>query len=142
MSAPQRIQRRRTKGWRMPEGAKYVGRGTKWGNPFVVGKTQVRIPALDGAEWEHEDRLHKVSGQKNFFCTGTDERGMPVGIWHQVEDATPEQCVELYRRRWIHLADLDALRAELAGLDLACWCPLDRPCHADVLLTLANGGES
>lgn len=27
---------------------------------------------------------------------------------------------------------------ELAGLDLACWCPLDQPCHADVLLRLAN----
>lgn len=27
---------------------------------------------------------------------------------------------------------------ELAGKDLACWCPLDQPCHADVLLELAN----
>ena len=30
------------------------------------------------------------------------------------------------------------LRHELAGYDLACWCPLDQPCHADVLLELAN----
>jgi hypothetical protein len=29
-------------------------------------------------------------------------------------------------------------RGDLAGWDLACWCPLDRPCHADVLLRLAN----
>ena len=28
---------------------------------------------------------------------------------------------------------------ELRGRDLACWCPLDRPCHGDVLLELANG---
>ncbi|WP_040175876.1 DUF4326 domain-containing protein [Phaeobacter piscinae] len=27
---------------------------------------------------------------------------------------------------------------ELRGRDLACWCPLDQPCHADVLLKLAN----
>ena len=27
---------------------------------------------------------------------------------------------------------------ELAGRDLACWCPLDEPCHADVLLAVAN----
>ena len=27
---------------------------------------------------------------------------------------------------------------ELRGKDLACWCPLDQPCHADVLLDLAN----
>jgi hypothetical protein len=33
---PKRIQRRREKGWRMPEGAVYVGRPTKWGNPFRV----------------------------------------------------------------------------------------------------------
>jgi hypothetical protein len=29
-------------------------------------------------------------------------------------------------------------RAELRGLDLACWCPLDGPCHADLLLEIAN----
>lgn len=27
---------------------------------------------------------------------------------------------------------------ELRGKDLACWCPLDQPCHADVLLEIAN----
>jgi Domain of unknown function (DUF4326) len=26
----------------------------------------------------------------------------------------------------------------LTGRDLACWCPLDQPCHADVLLKRAN----
>jgi hypothetical protein len=31
-----RIQRRRTAGWRMPAGAVYVGRPTRWGNPVVV----------------------------------------------------------------------------------------------------------
>ncbi len=31
------------------------------------------------------------------------------------------------------------IRAELRGKDLACWCPLDQPCHADVLLEIANG---
>ena len=33
---------------------------------------------------------------------------------------------------------LDEIRAALGGRDLACWCPLDKPCHADVLLRLAN----
>ena len=28
--------------------------------------------------------------------------------------------------------------AALIGKDLACWCPLDQSCHADVLLKLAN----
>jgi hypothetical protein len=30
------------------------------------------------------------------------------------------------------------VRRELAGKNLACWCALDKPCHADVLLELAN----
>lgn len=33
---------------------------------------------------------------------------------------------------------VDDVRSELAGHDLACWCPLDRPCHGDVLLEVAN----
>lgn len=56
---------------------------------------------------------------------------------------TPEQAVAHYR----HLMTQDTrraaidraiIRAELAGKDLACWCSLDQPCHADVLLELAN----
>lgn len=35
---PRRIQRRRTKGSRIPDGAIYVGRPSYWGNPFVVGR--------------------------------------------------------------------------------------------------------
>lgn len=31
-----------------------------------------------------------------------------------------------------------APRAELRGKNLACFCPLDQPCHADVLLEIAN----
>ncbi|MGO8055976.1 DUF4326 domain-containing protein, partial [Rhizobium leguminosarum] len=30
------------------------------------------------------------------------------------------------------------VRHELRGKNLACWCPLDQPCHADVLLEIAN----
>lgn len=33
---PKRIQRKRTKGWKMPESAVYIGRPSKWGNPYVV----------------------------------------------------------------------------------------------------------
>lgn len=38
MTAPRRIQRLRTKGWRIPEGAVHVGRPTKWGNRFKLAK--------------------------------------------------------------------------------------------------------
>ncbi len=33
---------------------------------------------------------------------------------------------------------VEDVRRELRGRDLACYCPLDGPCHADVLLAVAN----
>ncbi|MBN9097577.1 MAG: DUF4326 domain-containing protein [Pseudonocardia sp.] len=54
-------------------------------------------------------------------------------------DGSRAEIVARYRT---HLLDdpelLARARAELAGRDLACWCPLDGPCHADVLLELVN----
>src|SRR5690348_9141001 len=120
---PVRIQRKRTKGWRMPEGAVYVGRGSALGNPFAVyahckgamGDWGVRdtgrfqLPMTHGwtrkGAHEHAVRLYRVELDKAY----------PVGTTAR------------------HL-----LVMELAGKDLACWCPLDMPCHADVLLEIAN----
>jgi hypothetical protein len=115
MSAPKRIQRRRSKGWQMPEGAVYVGRPSKWGNPWRIGQRDAVF--MNGA--------------------GVPERFTGLRL-------SPTQAVDLYRRaagegvlRW-QPSEL----AELAGRDLACWCPPDQPCHADVLLAIANGGQT
>jgi hypothetical protein len=35
---PHRVQVRRVKGWRMPADTVFVGRGTKWGNPWRVAR--------------------------------------------------------------------------------------------------------
>ncbi len=35
-----------------------------------------------------------------------------------------------------------ATRDQLAGRDLACWCSPEKPCHADVLLRVANTVEA
>jgi hypothetical protein len=35
---PKRIQRRRTRGWKMPADAVYVGRPTRWGNPYPIAE--------------------------------------------------------------------------------------------------------
>lgn len=96
---PRRIQRRRTKGWRMPEGAVYVGRPTRWGNPIRVG-------------------FHS---------------GPPI---HHI---TRRQAVEMYRA-WLDnsIMPKQQVADELRGRDLVCWCPLHEPCHADVLLEVAN----
>lgn len=105
MSAPKRIQLRRTKGWRKPEGAVNVARPTKWGNPYRVGD------------------IHPET-------------------W---EERTAEEAVALYRHsieQWWPEEFAADVRRELRGKDLACWCRLDQPCHADVLLELANAGLS
>ena len=53
----------------------------------------------------------------------------------------PRDAVALYRT-WLEHTLAGAWRLmrlhELRGKDLACWCPLDQPCHADVILELAN----
>ena len=36
---------------------------------------------------------------------------------------------------------VEQVRRELRGKNLACWCPLDEPCHADVLLEVANANR-
>lgn len=132
--SPVRVQRKRTKGWRMPENTVYVGRGSKWGNPYKVGE---RYPGIYLA----------VAGPRGFRLALA---GLP-----KVRDR--EDAV--YRFRWLlrpveNRADLPAyptpaqVRAELVGKNLACWCPLTDaqgnhvPCHADVLLEIANPKEN
>ena len=41
-------------------------------------------------------------------------------------------------RQWLPSQPLYLDLPELTGHDLMCFCPLDQPCHADVLLELAN----
>ena len=153
---PQRVQRRRTKGWRMPENTVYVGRGSKWGNPYVIGEAQLRFPRQNGTEfWEFEGRLHKRSGEKHAFHHGDytlreDGSKLYRVTWHDVRDATRQECVSMFREyvtgdldmiEFRHQSQVDAIRAELAGKNLACWCKEGDPCHADVLLELANGAS-
>ena len=65
--------------------------------------------------------------------------GQPVAVCFSAE-----QAVDAYARL-LQTRNMAAFRAdvrrELGGKDLACWCPLDQPCHADVLLEIANAGE-
>lgn len=66
------------------------------------------------------------------------------------KDGTREECIEKYQRfvsgkSATAREDVLASRkfvaehvGDLKGKNLACWCPMDGPCHADVLLDLAN----
>jgi len=55
------------------------------------------------------------------------------------EDGTAEECLRKYSLLIRQTAFVDVFRlVELRGKDLACWCKPGNPCHADVLLELAN----
>ncbi|MFE1362605.1 DUF4326 domain-containing protein [Streptomyces harbinensis] len=119
MSAPARIQRRRNKGWRKPEGAVYVGRGSRWGNPFVIGE-------------DAYDRAHAADLYREWLENNSYEVHAP--------GTTSQQRRDLDALRDSIIRDAPAL---LCGRDLMCWCPLPEPgqpdhCHAAVLLELAN----
>ena len=103
---PKRIQRKRTKGWKMPEGAVCVTRPGRWGNPFIVSPK-----ATPGAR----------SGCF-YICVPTVDDA--VACFREMMSQSPERTA-------------DAI-SELRGKDLACFCSLGEPCHADVLLEIAN----
>lgn len=123
---PRRIRLSRQRGWRKPEGAVVVARPTRWGNPFRMVRTDCSI---GGMCWTVTD------GTLTHDCLDTERHAREV-------------AVELYDLHTgpmgNHELDLDEVCAALAGHDLACWCPLvdsegnRMPCHADVLLAIAN----
>lgn len=55
-----------------------------------------------------------------------------------------KRAIEDYPKTGLWLDFDPASKRELSSLrgkNLACWCPLDKPCHADVLLELANAPD-
>lgn len=111
---PKRITLSRAKGWKMPPNTVKVDRSTKWGNPFAVSDARA-------AGYKGSDRDLAA------MCVGT------FRSWLKRHEGP----VEVQRRE----AVLTAL-PELRGKNLACWCKPGEPCHADVLLELANAEPS
>lgn len=142
---PQRIQRKRVKGWRMPEGAVYVGRSTKWGNPFGPGTSSnlVRIPAVHYPDrpWEYEGRISAPGFLHPYW---KPDRTIVHCTSYAMTREQAVVCFEAYTRGggwpldWKTRFDIEAAREELRGKDLVCWCSPNQPCHADVLLRIAN----
>jgi hypothetical protein len=135
----------------MPEGAVSVARPTIWGNPFGFRQHTglVRVPAaLGDGDWEYEGRISADGARHDYHHP--DGR---ITICH-IRYMTRAEIVETYRRaltgdltpamrsalpsgRWLRVT-VDDVRRELAGRGLACWCKPGQPCHADVLLEVAN----
>ncbi|MBE4761709.1 DUF4326 domain-containing protein [Streptomyces caniscabiei] len=116
MTKPARIQRRRTKGWRLDRaadpirGGVIVSRPSRFGNPCKVGLMQ---------EMGYEDPHAAAADNFRIWLAGSRA------------DAPTD---EADRRRERILVDLPLLR----GKDLACTCAYGKACHADELLRRAN----
>jgi hypothetical protein len=107
---PVRIQLSRTKGWRMPENTVKVDGSTKWGSPFFP-------------------TMLLASGSRRGL-----KQGEPIGATGAVEAFRTLMATNMRKEP----AKTVALLEQLRGKNLACWCKPGQPCHADVLLELAN----
>lgn len=125
---PRRIQRRRTKGWRLtdattsPLGAVTVSRPSRFGNPARIVRADHGLTVRWG------------------------NNGPSVGTWPADGLDARQYATELYTS-WINAPEQRALRALacelLPGRDLACWCPLPAEgkldhCHAAVQIAFVN----
>jgi hypothetical protein len=128
MDAPRRIQLSRAKGWRMPENTVKVDRSTRWGNSWRVGEkmldrsTNEYRPCLTAEDCVEAFR-NAVDWDPNrttYLCTNDDVIEVSGGY---------DDLIHVNQR---------SIRRFLAGKNLACWCARGAPCHADVLLEIAN----
>lgn len=109
MTQPIRIQRKRIKGWKMPPNTVSVCRPGAWGNPHKVGVSLARNLRPDGS---HDGTYRYMTAQD---AVDAFRRDLPYWIEHKM------------------IPPLSMLK----GKHLACFCALDEPCHADVLLEFA-----
>jgi hypothetical protein len=93
----------------MPPNTVKVCRPGKWGNPFHVADV---IDHYDGDK-----------AKANADCVRSYRRWIEDGTNYCSDDAPPS---------------IEEIQAALRGKNLACWCALDAPCHADVLIHWAN----
>lgn len=130
---PVRVQRKRSKGWKMPENTVYVGRPTKWGNPFKLVGDTVYIDA---------SHRRKVLNKWVYLCQGDVEKVvrlykcvvtgfMQIGDYGIEIDSLKDISV------WVkHFRSQEF--SILKGKNLACFCPITCSCHADILLEIVN----
>ena len=93
----------------MPENTKYVGRPTRWGNPFLVEDL--------GAE-ESVKRFRDCL-LSNVMCYNYFDQN--------------EANIQFERFKW-----MSENLGQLRNMDLACFCSIYSPCHADVLIDMLH----
>ena len=122
---PKRLQRKRSDYWSCHPGAVYVGRPTKWGNPYrvVPCKCQPHCGHFLTVWWD------SIRGEQRALAP-CETYGYAVA-----------RAIDQYRNDLLSgglRGTVTMGERELAGKDLICWCKLDAPCHADVLLEVFN----
>lgn len=131
MSVPVRIQRQRTKGWRMPEGAVYVGRPTIFGNPWSM-QDAAHIEPERRRAWlvaRYREELEHGGLMSDWSAVVSEKRWEEMdALWSSLPDEAGSDGCRSIKPLFRHL-----LRNATA---LACWCPVSEPCHADVLIEL------
>ncbi|MDU7524165.1 MAG: DUF4326 domain-containing protein [Roseomonas mucosa] len=113
---PLRLQRKRTKGFRLPPGTVVATRPTMLGNPFT-----------------HPDPAQAVEAYRRLIQGGTQSFEIQPGGLGIARNANPKT---------LHWSYPDWIKENLPGLRgrrMACFCGLSQPCHVDVLLEKANG---
>lgn len=140
MATPVRIQRRRVKGWRMPENTVSVTRPGPFGNPFDLRRAEHCWTAL--AHGFRADPAGRREASVWLFCQwilhgkAVETRGNGIYI---EKDGVSEPVAVSPVIAATAPPSIERIKAELRGRNLACWCRLDLACHADVLLEIANG---
>lgn len=117
---PIRVQRKRTKGWRNPPNTVYVGRGTKFGNPFRL--------SADGTI-----EAYTTIGGWETWSFGNGFKASDIVTLY--EDWVKGE----FRNTLLPLPPKPSdILLSLRGKNLSCFCSLSAPCHADVLLKMAK----
>ncbi|WP_282847187.1 DUF4326 domain-containing protein [Microbacterium oxydans] len=126
---PKRIWHSREKGWKLPPNTVKVSRRTKWANPFSA---RVRGGEDGQATMTREmfcDEYREWLTKETYLNRDVD------GRWVQMSYSSYPSLLGIpYEGR----PSLDEIRTALRGKDLACDCHMSQPCHADVLLEIAN----
>ena len=136
----QRVQRKRTKGFKLPPNTKCVSRPSKFANPFFViddflaiksniKKSAVYLPIKvigDGRENKHnvltECYRQLLNGERSFY-------GINIS--------------QFVASNYIEIPTREEIKAELSQYDyLACFCSDKLPCHVDILLETINEKDS
>ena len=115
---PKRIQRKRTKGYRLPDGTICCTRPGKWGNQFPVGMWFKKV-SPDWYVWTCGDSPHFGDQQVRDLAHSLE-------LWREYVRARVK-----WDRQW-----LEPLRN---AKFLACWCRETATCHVDVIIEALTG---